>query len=215
MCHMIQSDSLSLFGDDRAFEQIALPDADINLMRCFYGAEQADRKFAGLLQDTPWRLVTIQVWGKQYLQPRLTAWYGDAGADYTYSGLHMAPLPWSDALAAIKSDVEARCGARFNSVLINLYRNERDSVGWHSDDEAELGPTPLIASLSLGATRTFRLKHKNRPQDKAAAIALTHGSLLLMGGDTQRYWLHAVEKERLPTGARINLTFRTIRAASG
>jgi alkylated DNA repair dioxygenase AlkB len=208
-------DSLNLFGDDRTFEPIALPDADIRLMRRFYDAQQADRNFAGLLRDTPWRADTIKVWGKEYPQPRLTAWYGDAGADYTYSGLRMAPLPWSDELARIKSEIEAVCDARFNSVLINLYRDERDSVGWHSDDEPELGPAQLIASLSLGATRTFRLKHKKRPHDKAAGIALTHGSLLLMGGDTQRYWSHAVDKERQPTAPRINLTFRTIYRAGG
>jgi alkylated DNA repair dioxygenase AlkB len=210
---MNQGDSLSLFGEDRAFEQIALPNADIRLMRRFYDAAEADRKFAELLQDTPWRLDTIKVWGKEYPQPRLTAWYGDVGADYKYSGLHMKALPWSDTLAAIKSDIESLCGARFNSVLINLYRDEHDSVGWHSDDEPELGPKPLIASLSLGATRIFRLKHKRRPRDKAAGLALTHGSLLLMDGDTQRYWSHAVDKERQPTAARINLTFRTIHAA--
>lgn len=208
-------DSLNLFGDDRTFEPIALPDADIRLMRRFYDAQQADRNFASLLRDTPWRADTIKVWGKEYPQPRLTAWYGDAGADYTYSGLRMAPLPWSDTLARIKSEIEAVCGACFNSVLINLYRDERDSVGWHSDDEPELGPAPLIASLSLGATRTFRLKHKKRPHDKATGIALTHGSLLLMGGDTQRCWSHAVDKERQPAAPRINLTFRTIYGAGG
>ncbi len=212
---MNQGDSLSLFDVDRAFEHIALPDADIRLMRSFYDAQQADCKFAGLLQDTPWRQETIKVWGRHYPQPRLTAWYGDAGTDYTYSGLHMAPLPWSDALAAIKSDIEALCGAHFNSVLINLYRDERDSVGWHADNEPELGPAPLIASLSLGATRTFRLKHKSRLQGKPAGIPLTHGSLLLMGGDTQRHWLHAVDKERQPAAARINLTFRTIESTRG
>lgn len=210
---MAAGNSLELFGEDGTFEAIDLADADVRLMRAFYTEAEADRQFEILLRDTPWRADKITVWGKEYPQPRLTAWYGDPGADYTYSGLRMQALPWSAALDKIKSDIEAKSGARFNSVLINLYRDERDSVGWHSDDEPELGATPLIASLSLGATRTFKLKSKKGHRNKPVALDLTHGSLLLMGGDTQRHWSHAVEKERLPVGPRINLTFRTIHTA--
>ncbi|HEY8027553.1 MAG TPA: alpha-ketoglutarate-dependent dioxygenase AlkB [Burkholderiaceae bacterium] len=207
---MAAGNSLGLFGEDGTFEAIDLPDADIRLMRGFYTEAEADRQFEILLRDTAWRADTITVWGKEYPQPRLTAWYGDPGADYTYSGLRMQALPWSPALGKIKADIEAKSGTRFNSVLINLYRNEHDSVGWHSDDEPELGAMPLIASLSLGATRRFKLKYKKGHRNKPFALDLTHGSLLLMGGDTQRYWSHAVEKERLSVGPRINLTFRTI-----
>ena len=205
--------SLSLFEDENPLERLALPDADIGFMRRFYGEEEAWEHFAALRDEIPWRHEPITLWGKAYMQPRLTAWYGDPGAGYTYSGLRMEPLPWSPRLAAIKTAIESLCGERFNSVLANLYRNESDSVGWHSDDEPELGRHPYIASLSLGETRTFKLKHKLRKGEKPAALELGNGSLLLMGGSTQQYWLHAVEKEREARGARINLTFRTIRAA--
>ncbi len=202
--------SLPLFEQDRLLERISLPDAEIGFMRRFYGEDEAWQHFAALREEVPWRHEPITLWGKQFLQPRLTAWYGDAGADYTYSGLRMAPLAWSPRLAAIKAAVESLCGRRFNSVLLNLYRDEQDSVGWHSDDEAELGQHPVIASLSLGGPRVFKMKHKLRKQVKPASLELGNGSLLLMGGATQQYWLHAVEKERQPRGARINLTFRTI-----
>jgi alkylated DNA repair dioxygenase AlkB len=202
--------TLSLFSEAASLESLGLPDADIRFMPCFYDNTEAQHHFKLLLGETPWRQDPIKVWGKEHLQPRLTAWYGDAGTDYTYSGLRLEPLVWSAHLLAIKSRIEALSGTHFNSVLINLYRDERDSVGWHSDDEPELGERPVIASLSLGEMRTFKLKHRLRKEEKTVALDLTSGSLLLMGGSTQRYWAHAIEKERAAKGARINLTFRTI-----
>ena len=162
--------------------------------------------FRRLLAETPWREETVLVYGKRYLQPRLTAWYGDAS--YTYSGLRLEPLPWTELLLAIRAAVEAACGRPFNSVLLNRYRNGRDSMGMHSDDEAELGDAPSIASLSFGTTRTFVLRHKNNKQ--TIRIDLEDGSLLLMSGQLQKHWLHGINKSGRPLGERLNLTFRYI-----
>jgi alkylated DNA repair dioxygenase AlkB len=200
-----------LFGDQQPLAEIKLVDADLKFARNFYPAAEADRWFKVLMENTPWRQDEIAVWGKTHLQPRLTAWYGDPGRAYSYSGITMQPLPWTPELLQIKSALEEFAGASFNSVLINLYRDQQDSVGWHSDNEPELGKNPVIASLSLGETRTFKLKHKSNKQQKPLALDLTHGSLLIMGGSTQECWLHAVDKERSARRARINLTFRHIK----
>lgn len=161
---------------------------------------------ARLVAETAWRAETITVWGKSHLQPRLTAWYGEAS--YTYSGMTLEPLPFTPLQLAIKQAVEQASGRRFNSVLLNYYRNEQDSMGFHSDDEKELGPEPAIASVSYGEPRTFILKHKRLP--KTLKLALGDGSLLLMAGTLQRHWRHGINKERAPRGPRINLTFRNI-----
>ncbi|MFC5460122.1 alpha-ketoglutarate-dependent dioxygenase AlkB family protein [Massilia niabensis] len=165
-----------------------------------------DAVFARLLAETPWRAETVVVFGKRHPQPRLTAWYGDAS--YTYSGLRLEPLPWTPLLLELRTAVEAASKGRFNSVLLNLYRNERDSMGMHSDDEPELGPGPVIASLSFGATRTLMLRHK-RNKD-TLRVPLTDGGLLLMAGATQENWLHGINKSTRPLGTRINLTFRYV-----
>ncbi|MES2071772.1 MAG: alpha-ketoglutarate-dependent dioxygenase AlkB [Pseudomonadota bacterium] len=202
--------TLDLFAACGSLEAIPLPDADVSFARAFYPADVAARYLDILLKDTDWRREKIRVWGKEHWQPRLTAWHGDVGSNYSYSGLTLERKPWTPTLLEIKHDIEALSGHRFNSVLLNLYRDENDSVGWHSDNEAELGPNPVIASLSLGQTRTFKMKHRNRPELKTTSIELTHGSLLLMAGTTQRFWQHAVDKERLHMDPRINLTFRYI-----
>ena len=161
---------------------------------------------ARLLAETPWRAESVFVYGKRHLQPRLTAWYGDAS--YTYSGLRLDPLPWTALLLELRTAVEAVCGHRFNSVLLNRYRNERDSMGMHSDDEAELGDDPVIASLSYGTARTFVLRHKNNKQ--TVRLPLEDGSLLLMSGQLQKHWLHGINKSTRSLGERVNLTFRYI-----
>jgi alkylated DNA repair dioxygenase AlkB len=163
-----------------------------------------------LIEQTPWRADSVVLWGKSYPQPRLTAWYGDEDARYEYSGLELAPLPWTARLLAIKARVEKATGSRFNSVLLNYYRNERDSMGMHSDDEPELGPEPVIASLSLGETRTLVFRHRSDRSRKSLRIELGDGSLLLMRGASQRNWKHGIAKERRACGARVNLTFRRI-----
>lgn len=163
-----------------------------------------------LVDETPWRAEKIVVWGKTFPQPRLIAWYGDFAKNYTYSGIRLTPLPWTADLLAIKDRVEGAAATTFNSVLLNYYRDQRNSIGFHSDDERELGERPIIASLSLGAERTFILKHKTRRDLQAVRLRLGSGSLLLMGGETQRYWKHGVNKETRPCGPRVNLTFRQI-----
>jgi alkylated DNA repair dioxygenase AlkB len=159
-----------------------------------------------LLAETDWREESVVVYGKRHLQPRLSAWYGDAA--YTYSGLHLQPAPFTPLLNTLRHAVETATGQTFNSVLLNYYRNERDSMGMHSDDEPELGPAPAIASLSFGGTRTFILKHKHNK--KTVRIELTDGSLLLMAGETQKHWLHGINKMTKMLQTRINLTFRNI-----
>ena len=204
------SDTLSLFAQAAGPEAVPMADADVTFMHGFYRQPQTGRLLQALLRELAWRQETIRIQGRPCLQPRLSAWYGDAGARYTYSGTTFEPHPWTDTLLRIRADIEALSGHRFNSVLCNLYRNERDSVGWHSDNEAEFGPRPVIASLSLGETRIFKFRHKRRQEQKRIALELTDGSLLIMAGDTQQHWQHAVEKERRPCGPRINLTFRNI-----
>lgn len=199
-----------LFGPAPALEPIPMIDADVTFLHGFYRQPHTGFLLQALLREIAWRQETIRLWDKEYLQPRLSAWYGDAGARYTYSGSTFEPHAWTETLMRIKEDIEALSGHRFNSVLCNLYRNERDSVSWHSDNEAEFGEQPVIASLSLGETRVFKLRHKRRKDQKRIALELTDGSLLIMAGATQQHWQHAVEKERGPCGPRINLTFRNI-----
>lgn len=203
------NNTLCLF-DDAAFESIPLPDADVTFMHAFYRQPQSGQYMAALLDEVEWRQEKIVIGGQAHLQPRLSAWYGDAGTRYVYSGLKLEPLAWTATLLRIKEDIEAATGHRFNSVLVNLYRNEQDSVGWHSDDERVLGEHPVIASLSLGETRIFKLKHKTRKDRKTVSLELADGSLLVMAGTTQKFWRHAVDKEREAKGPRINLTFRNV-----
>jgi alkylated DNA repair dioxygenase AlkB len=191
---------------------LSLPQADVLLDPAFLTAEEAEMLLWDLTQHIRWRQERIRLFGRQVLQPRLTAWYGDDGAAYQYSGLLLQPEPWTPTLQTLRERVEAVAGTRFNSVLLNLYRAGQDSMGWHADDEPELGPEPIIASLSLGATRRFRLRPKPGAGVEYAPLSLElgNGSLLLMQGATQRYWQHAVPKTARPTGARLNLTFRYV-----
>jgi alkylated DNA repair dioxygenase AlkB len=191
-------------------EQLPLIDADLQLWRQVNLGRSYDSLLQKLIDDTAWRQEEITVYGKPYLQPRLSAWYGDLA--YSYSGIRLEPLPWTPTLLNIKRQVEALVEHEFNSVLLNYYRDQNDGMGMHSDDERELGLQPAIASLSLGEARSFLLKHKSRKDLKTVKLALAAGSLLLMQGETQRYWRHGINKQRQPCGPRINLTFRSIRA---
>jgi len=163
-----------------------------------------------LIATVPWRAENVVVWGKTYPQPRLIAWYGDPERSYTYSGIRLQPRPWTSLLLEIKSRVEAISGSEFNSVLLNYYRDNRDSMGFHSDDEPELGLHPTIAAISLGQERVLIFKHKTDQSLKRIRFPLGSGSLLIMSGETQRHWLHGIEKERQQCGPRVNLTFRRI-----
>ncbi len=176
----------------------------------FLSESEARDLFARLLHDIAWTQPTIALFGVRRPIPRLEAWYGDSDAAYRYSGIAHEPLPWTPELAALRDRVSAHAGAPFNSVLANLYRDGRDSIGWHSDDERELGPMPTIASLSLGATRRFYIKAK--ASGERHAFDLCNGSLLLMSGASQQLWRHSVPKEPHVQHARINLTFRSILA---
>lgn len=188
---------------------LPMPDAEVYIDRAFFSPTESDSLLADLTANIAWEQKAVQFMGKQVMQPRLIAWYGDAGKSYRYSGLTVHPLPWTPTLLDMKARVEAAANVSFNSVLLNLYRDGQDSVGWHSDDEPELGTNPVIASVSLGAARTFQFKHKQNP-DLKQSVELTHGSLLLMRGTTQHFWKHQIPKTKKPLGARINLTFRVI-----
>ncbi len=188
---------------------LAMADADVYFYPAFFEAAIADSLFEDLTQKIRWREDKIKLFGRLIDQPRRTAWYGDSGCAYSYSGITMQPEDWTPELLLIRHRVEERVGVVFNSVLLNQYRSERDSVSWHSDDEKELGMNPVIASVSFGATRRFQFKHKSTPEKKAA-LDLTHGSFLLMSGTTQQFWLHQIPKSARTIGPRINLTFRTI-----
>lgn len=189
-------------------ESLSLSDGELYLDRAFLSGEEADRLFTRLLDEIAWQEEAIKVYGRSVKVPRLVAWYGDPGAHYTYSGVTHAPLAWTPALARLKARIETATAHRFNSVLANLYRNERDSMGWHADKERELGSNPVIASLSLGQRRLFKLRHNKTKE--TVDLWLEHGTLLLMAGALQHHWRHCLPKSRQPMGPRINLTFRTI-----
>ena len=197
---------MDLFPLDTGLQPIPIEDGELALLPQLPLPLDNAEIFERLLRDTPWRHETVVVYGKRHLQPRLTAWYGEAG--YTYSGLRLAPMPLTPLLAELRGAVEAATGQRYNSVLLNYYRDGADSMGMHSDDEPELGPRPAIASLSYGATRTFILRHKQ--SKRTLKFALADGSLLLMAGVLQQHWLHGINKTAKPTGPRLNLTFRYI-----
>ena len=199
-----------LFHAQASLERIPLQDAEVYYLRELPLAQSAEAVMKQLIDEVLWRAENIVVWEKTYPQPRLTAWYGDDGASYTYSGIHLDPLPWTDTLIDIKNRVEEIAGTKFNSVLLNYYRDHRDSMGLHSDDEPELGRHPIIASVSLGEERTFALKHKTKRGLQSVRLKLASGSLLLMKDDTQHFWKHGIEKEKRPCGPRVNLTFRRI-----
>lgn len=178
---------------------------------------RADRWLEQLWRELHWSQQEIRLFGRRVMQPRLVAWYGEPRAVYAYSGLTLSPSPWHPVLLELKGRLEDLTGGQFNSVLANAYRDGRDSMGWHSDDEEELGPEPLIASVSLGAARRFLLRPRVRPPGATAGstgLTLGHGSLLLMRGDSQRRYQHALPRTRKPTGLRINLTYRLVRIRS-
>ncbi len=191
----------------RSHQTNLLPrDGEVYLIERMLTITEADRVLACLTDGVDWHQEQASLFGRKIPLPRLTAWYGDHG--YRYSGIDHQPALLTPELRALKALVERRTSAEFNSVLINLYRDGQDSMGWHSDDEPSLGNEPEIASLSLGATRRFHLKH--RTADARLSLDLAHGSCLIMRGRCQAAWRHQVPKTKRPVGARINLTFRKI-----
>lgn len=197
----------SLFPQDKII--FDLQDAEIIYYPSFFDAVEAITIFEELLNSIPWQQDEIKVYGKTHPQPRLTALFGNDGKSYSYSNITMQPHPWNILLQKIKCKIEEVVGVNFSTVLLNFYRDGKDSNGWHADDEKELGQNPIIASVSFGAERYFHLKHKSVPNLKQK-ILLENGSLLIMKGSTQHHWLHQIPKTTKPMQPRINLTFRII-----
>lgn len=173
-----------------------------------FSPAQADRYLHALLSEIPWKSDQVVIFGKTITTARQVAWYGDRNYNYTYSGRTRSALVWTPELAAIKKVVEQHAGASYNSCLLNLYADGSQGMGWHQDNEKELGPNPHIASVSLGAERRFDLRHKESREK--VSVALSHGSLIVMKGSTQHYWQHQIAKTTKVTEPRVNLTFRTI-----
>lgn len=202
----------SLFDDDNGCtvipHRLNLPDGDVVYFDNWLDAITASDYFSHLASSLNWQQDTIKLFGKPVKIPRLQAWYGDATTQYTYSGLTMVPQPWTPVLNRLRKMCELTAQTSFNSVLANWYRDGQDSMGMHADDEIELGAQPVIASLTLGEARPFIFKHKETKCTHR--VHLEHGSLLLMQGETQRYYLHGINKTTKALGGRINLTFRYV-----
>lgn len=192
-----------------ALQALTLAGADLAYDPAFLSPAEADRALGQLSAQIAWEQHRIRLFGRLLDVPRLSCWIGDPGASYVYSRTRFEPRPWPPALLPLRQRVEQQVGAGFNAVLANLYRDGADSMGWHADDEPELGPQPLIASLSLGAPRRFLLRGRVAPQSRLA-LELGHGSLLVMRGETQRHVRHALPRTARPCGPRLNLTFRRI-----
>lgn len=175
----------------------------------FLAPGEARQLFERLLEDLPWEQPRVRVFGREHPAPRLQSWHGDPDAVYRYSGLTLRPLPWTRELGRIAERIEAVTGHRFNSVLANLYRDGRDSMGWHADDERELGPSPRVASVSLGAERDFALRRRGARR-QALTLALRDNELLLMEPGLQEGWQHSLPRRLRIKAPRVNLTFRQV-----
>ena len=197
----------SLFDDGA--REILPYDGSAVLHPWVLGAMSGENLRDTLIDEVPWRHNTIRVFGVDHAEPRLVSWHGDPGAVYSYSGVDLVVNPWTPTLSELRTVCERIAGVAFNSVLVNLYRDGNDKVGWHADDEPELGPEPVIASLSLGATRRFRFRH--RDTGASVAVELESGSLVVMSGLSQKCWVHEVPRQRRVAAPRINLTFRRVR----
>lgn len=198
---------LNLFNQEPI--NLNLPDAEFIYYPNFFLKEKADIFFETLLKETPWQHDEITIFGKKILQPRLTSLYGNEGKSYGYSNIVMHPHAFNNTLTFIKDEIENTINEHFTTVLLNLYRNEKDSNGWHADNEKELGGDPVIASLSLGEERVFQIKHNTNKEVKRSII-LQHGSLLVMKNGAQIHYKHQIPKASKSKKPRINLTFRNI-----
>lgn len=201
-----------LFSTDEVKKKVFdLPDAEVILFENLFTKEESNKLFKSLIETIQWQQDQIKFYGKLIDLPRLTAWYGVNDKPYTYSGIPMNPHPWNEDLLFIKNRIEKEANVDFSSCLLNYYRNGKDSVNWHQDNEKELGQNPIIGSVSFGETRPFQLKHLDREDLEKVDIHLSHGSFLLMKGTTQHYWKHQIPKTTREIKARINLTFRIIK----
>lgn len=181
---------------------------NLSLFKSVFGSDRSKEIFDALKNSNIWTQPSINFGGNLIPIPRLNAWFGDSGKSYTYSGIRLNPMPWGDIMSEVKSKVEYITGNEFNSALLNLYRDGNDSVSWHQDDEPELGDDPIIASLSFGGTRTFKLK--NIKTGEVRKFELENDSLLLMGSGIQKDWIHSIPKTKKLVSPRINITFRNI-----
>lgn len=202
--------------DDLGFNQnfkktFDLPNAEIIYYPSFFSTKESNEYLRKLKETIDWQQEKMNIYGKEVKFPRLTAWYGENDKNYSFSGIGLSPKTWTTELQEIKNKIEKTIKTDFNSVLLNLYRNGQDSISWHTDAEKELGKNPIIASISFGEIRKFQLKHKYNKDIKMVNIELLHGSLLIMSGETQHFWLHQIPKTKKVLKERINLTFRKIK----
>lgn len=203
-------DQLSLFGE--AGQSIGLPSGLVEYIPGVFSTLESNYLLDQFVKNVPWEQKNIKMYNKEVATPRLTAWYGDPGTNYSFTGMALDPIPWTPELLMMKERVEALAGVRFNSVLLNYYRNGNDSVAWHRDNERILGKNPIIASVSLGQVRNFDIRLQS-DHSRKYSIRLENGSYLLMKGDLQEHWEHRIAKSTKPMKPRINLTFRRILTA--
>ena len=189
---------------------IEIPDGKLIFHEGFFSLKESRDLILCFTKTIKWSQDEVIVYGKKHKIPRLNAWYGDKGKVMEYSGLSLDPIPWTKELLEVKSRIEKQSGAKFNSCLLNYYRDGKDGMGWHQDNEKELGINPVIASVTFGETRPFQLKHISNKEIKKVDIQLSNGSLLIMGGKTQHHWKHQIPKTTKQIGERLNLTFRNI-----
>lgn len=190
-------------------QPVTIRNGEYQYFPLFFDKAEADTLFYDLKKNTLWKQESMNMYGKKINFPRLTAWYGDNDKSYSFSGISLNPHPWTETLLKIKDRIEPNSGARFNSVLLNLYRDGNDSISWHTDAEPELGRNPVIGSVNFGETRVFQLRHIHTKE--RININLVHGSLLIMQGELQHFWQHQVPKTSKKVNERINLTFRVIK----
>jgi len=184
-------------------------DGEVNVYPGFFSRMESDQFLQSLLTTIDWHQDKMKIYGKEVNLPRLTAWYGEHSTDYSYSGINMSSKPWTPELLSIKNRIEEFAGIKFTSVLLNYYRDGNDSVSWHRDNEKVLRINPIIASVSFGATRTFKFRHVNN-HALVRSVELEHGTFVLMKGETQHKWQHQIPKSKKVAKPRISLTFRVL-----
>jgi len=203
-------DQFNLFEEPRdTRETVKVQNGEYIYIPDFYNKNLSDQFLQSFKEKIHWKQESMNMYGRELMFPRLTAWYGDNNKPYSFSGITLQPHAWSDELLKIKNDIEPLCECIFNSVLLNRYRDGKDSISWHTDAEKELGLNPIIASVNFGVERTFQLRHMNTKE--RIDIVLKHGSLLIMKGELQHYWQHQIPKSKRVLDERINLTFRLIK----
>lgn len=198
---------MDLFSQEK--QHFNLPNAELIYIPDFLTKQESDTYFKALKSDTNWQHDDITIFGKTHKQPRLTALFGESDQPYGYSNIVMHPEPLTPHLKIIQQRIEETADHKFNTVLVNLYRDGNDSNGWHADNEKELGKNPIIASISFGEARPFHFKHRTIKAQRHK-LNLEHGSLLIMKGEMQQYWLHQIAKTKTQIQPRINLTFRRL-----